>query len=289
MTLTAKRTMATTGTNAQADCLLQAGIEKTQVLLPASPRFAERQASYYSRGAQSLRPACIVQPRSAQDVSAAVRALVAAGVPFAVRSGGHTAWAGSNGIGGGGVTIDLGQMDWVRVVHNAAAAATTTDDGGGGADETVVDIGPGNRWGRVYAELEAQGLTVAGGREGNVGVAGLVLGGGLAFFTARYGLACDNVVEFEVVLADGRIVRARGGGEHADLFRALKGGSSNFGIVTNIRMRSLPAPAVWGGMTVHPREVIPDAIHALKRFTDEIPADVDSNLLCFITYTGMYS
>ncbi|RYP24613.1 hypothetical protein DL765_000439 [Monosporascus sp. GIB2] len=257
----------------QANTLREAGLRADQILMPSDAEFAARQSSYWSRSARSLQPACIVEPESAQDVAAAVRALVAARVPFAVRSGGHMAWAGANNIGDGGVTVDLGRMDWVQVLPE-------------GEMEKTVDIGPGNRWARVYTELQAQGLAVVGGREGNVGVAGLILGGGMAFFAARHGLACDSVVEFEVVLADGRIVRARQDKEHADLFRALKGGGGNFGIVTNFQMRALPARPVWAGMTVHPKEATPDAIRALKDFTDDASVDVDSHLLCFFTYTA---
>lgn len=258
--------------------LNEAGFRPSQILSPSDADFATRQSTYFSCSVRSLQPACIVQPQSSEEVSAAVRALVAVQVPFAVRSGGHTSWVGSNNIGGDGVTIDLGRMDWVRVVAQDNPV-----------DKNTVDIGPGALWGQVYAQLARDGLTVAGGREGNVGVAGLILGGGMAFFTGRHGLACDNVVEFEVVLGDGRIVRARGDdAEHADLFRALKGGSSNFGIVTNFRMRTLSLPPVWAGMTVHPKETIPDAIQALTDFTNNVEADVDSNVLCFFTYTGMY-
>ena len=259
----------------QVDFLKEAGLKADRILVPSDADFVARQASYWSCSARSLRPACIVQPRSAREVAAAVRALVPARVPFAVRSGGHTAWASANTIGADGVTIDLGYMDWVRL---------PSDEEG---TEKTVNLGPGNQWGRVYSELALHGLTVAGGREGNVGVAGLILGGGMAFFTGRYGLACDNIVEYEVVLADGRIVSARKDGDHANLFRALKGGSGNFGIVTNFRMRTLPLPPVWAGMTIHPKEAIPDAIRALKDFTDDIRSDVDSNLLCFFTYTGI--
>ena len=91
-----------------------------------------------------------------------------------------------------------------------------------------------------------------------------------------------------MVLADGRIIRARKDGDHANLFRALRGGSGNFGIVTNFRMSTLPLTPVWAGMTIQPKEAIPDAIRALKGFTDELPNDVDSKLYCLSTYTGIY-
>lgn len=258
-----------------AGILLSIGLSPDRVLVPSDPDFVERQSSYWSCTVRSVQPACIVQPQSAEEVSSVLRALVSRQVSFAVRSGGHTAWVGANTIGAGGVTIDLGRLNHVRVSNDPKGS------------ETTVDLGPGNRWGKVYTELAKHGLTVAGGREGNVGVAGLILGGGMAFFTARHGLACDNVVEYEVVLADGNIVKARQDGKHADLYQALRGGGNNFGIVTNFKMRSIAARPVWAGMTVHPKETTPQAIQALKDYTDAVPTDVDSNLLCFFTYTGM--
>lgn len=83
----------------QASILRKAGLEACQVLVPTDAKFAARQASYWSRSARSLQLACIVQPQSTQDDAAVVRSLVAAKIIFAVRSGGHTAWAGANNIG----------------------------------------------------------------------------------------------------------------------------------------------------------------------------------------------
>lgn len=251
----------------QADSLIKAGLQ-SRVLLPTDVQYTTRQASYWSNSAR-IKPACIVCPTSAKEVSTTVKALVAAGQKFAVRSGGHTQWAGSNNIEHG-VTLDLGLLAWTK--FNAAS-------------ETV-DIGPAGCWRDVYAELHKHGRIVAGGREGNVGVAGLLLGGGNTFVTARHGFACDNVVAYEVVLADGRIVTANAKNNN-DLFRALKGGSNNFGIVTNFTMNAIKCDKVWGGISFFPKNVAPDAIQALTEFTDNISNDVDSNLLLFFTYMGM--
>lgn len=248
----------------EAEIFTKVGLQ-SQVLVPADPDYDAREDSYWSNSAK-LKPACIVRPRSAEEVATAVKALVAAGQKFAVRSGGHTNWAGANNIAGG-VTVDLSLLN-----------ATAFD----AASETAT-IGPGARWREVYAELHKHGRVVAGGREGNVGVAGLLLGGGNTFFTARQGFACDNVVSYEVVLADGRIVTADKD-NHADLFRALKGGSSNFGIVTSFRMTAIKCDRVWGGMTFFPKQVIPGAIDALTSFIDNVPGDIDSNLVCIFTH-----
>ncbi|KAI1375604.1 hypothetical protein F4677DRAFT_421859 [Hypoxylon crocopeplum] len=250
-----------------SETLLKHGLE---VLAPSDDEYATRQDSYWSNSAK-LKPAYIVRPRSAQEVSTAVKTFAAAGQQFAVRSGGHTQWAGASNIDGG-VTIDLGLLAWTRFDP---------------ATETV-DIGPGGRWRDVYPELAKHGRVVAGGREGNVGVAGLILGGGNTFYTPRRGFACDNVVAFEVVLADGRIVIADATGSQNDLFWALKGGSNNFGIVTNFKMKALESSPIWGGLSFFPKQVTPAAAQALTEFTDSMHKDVDSNLLCFFAYTPQF-
>ncbi|KAI0535674.1 hypothetical protein GGR58DRAFT_515197 [Xylaria digitata] len=235
------------------ESLRRAGL---QVLEPVDAKYASRQASYWSNSAK-LSPSCIVQPTNAVKVAAALKTLVAAEERFAVRSG-HTQWAGSNNIEQG-VTINLVRLSWTRY----------------DAEPETVDTGPSSLWGGVYGELAKYGCAVAGGWEGNVGVAGLILGGGNTFYTARHGFACDNVVEFEVVLADSRIITARGDDDATkDLFWALKGGSSNFGVVTNFRMRTLKCGPIWGGLTHHPRQA-----------TVNIHRDLDSSLLCFFAYT----
>lgn len=253
----------------QAESLIKAGL-KARVLVPADVEYKACQDTYWSIGAR-LEPACIVRPKTAEEVSTVIKSLVAANEKFAVRSGGHTQWAGSNNIEGG-VTVDLGLLNWTRFDEPS---------------ETV-DLGPGGRWGQVYADLKKYGRVVAGGREGNVGVAGLILGGGNTFLTARKGFACDNVVSYELVLADGSIITADAG-NNGDLFRALKGGSNNFGIVTNFKVNAIKCDKVWGGVTVFPKDITTDAIRALSDFTKNISNDVDSNLLCFFTYLGMYN
>lgn len=148
---------------------------------------------------------------------------------FAIRSGGHTPWTGANNIEDG-VTLDLSQLNQVKV----------------SPDRKTVDVGPGNRWLDVYDTLEKQGLIVVGGRASIVGVGGLTTGGGISYFSPRYGYAVDNIDNFEVVLASGQVVNANSK-TNTDLFRALKGGSGNFGIVTSFTMRAYPQGPMWGG------------------------------------------
>ena len=265
------------------ECLRQAGLD---VLLPSDETYMIRQESYFSKTASQLAPACIVRPSSAAQVSIAIRVLAESRYPFAIRSGGHAPNAGASNIEGG-VTLDLGLLNWTKL------ETVRESDGivnGHGAEETpmVVDIGPGARWADVYASLHPHNLVVAGGREGGVGVGGLILGGGNTYFTASQGFACDNVVAFEVVLApDGRIVTATADNMYADLFWALRGGGNNFGVVTNFRMKALKGGSrVWGGLTLIPSQATPLAAQALVDFTSRVHEDVDSNLLCFFAYRG---
>ncbi|KAI1409393.1 hypothetical protein F5Y13DRAFT_203571 [Hypoxylon sp. FL1857] len=245
--------------NPQAEPLIRNGL-RSRILFPADATYTSRVDSYWCNNAK-LRPSCIVQPHSAQEVSKAVAALAKANQPFAVRAGGHSNWAGSNNIAGG-VTIDLGLLN-----------STQYDD----TDQTA-HIEPGAKWKDVYAELEKHGRTVAGAREAEVGVGGFLLGGGSSFYAACYGWACDSVIAYEIVLADGSIITAEAGGEHTDLFRALKGGGNNFGIVTRFTMRTLPSGPIWGGLALHPLEVVSAGVGALVDFTANNASDPYTNM-----------
>ncbi|KAL8695588.1 MAG: hypothetical protein Q9224_003321 [Gallowayella concinna] len=96
------------------------------------------------------------------------------------------------------------------------------------AANSVAKVGAGQRWGDVYKQLDAYNVTVVGGRVLDVGVGGLILGCGLSYLSDLHGLACDNVVNFEVVLANGSVVDANVK-SNPELWWALKGGGNNFG------------------------------------------------------------
>ncbi|KAF2477622.1 putative oxidoreductase [Lindgomyces ingoldianus] len=202
--------------------------------------YQSSQLSLWSAQEQSLHPTCIVIPTSTQDVSTAVAILSVAyqtslkGCQFAVRSGGHTPQAGAANIDGG-VTIDLQGMNQVAVSN----------------DQRIVSIGPGNRWGNVYSSLDDLNLAMVGGRVTPVGVGGLMTGGGVSFFSGRYGFACDNIQTFEIVLANGTTTTATRT-SNSDLFRALKGGSNNFGIVTRLDAKLFSQTPFWGGTVAQP-------------------------------------
>ncbi|KAF2400505.1 FAD-binding domain-containing protein [Trichodelitschia bisporula] len=192
--------------------------------------------TYASSRAGDLQPGCFVLPENAQDVAAAVGLLGqdrwtrVDECKFAVRAGGHTPWPGANNIERG-VTIDLSKLKEVTP----------------SPDRSWLAVGAGNRWLEVYSKIEPLGLAVSGGRWGNVGVGGLLTGGGLSFFQGREGPACDGVLRHEVILANGTIIYADRT-QHADLHRALKGGNNNVGIVTRFDLKLFPQGPIFGGL-----------------------------------------
>ncbi|KAH9875025.1 hypothetical protein J1614_004513 [Plenodomus biglobosus] len=228
--------------------LFAAGLQDL-VLLPESTAYVDRQASYWAANA-ALQPNCIIQPRTTEQVSLVVKVLAESKGPLAIRSGGHTQWAGSNDVHEG-VTIDLGQMTDVTYDEQSKLAS----------------IQPGSRWVNVYQKLLEHEVCVTGGRDGNVGVGGFLTGGGNSFFAGLHGLGCDNVANFEVVLASGEIINANSS-SHADLWTALKGGSGNFGIVTRFDMQTFPAHDLWGGVRAAMRSEGDGLAQMMVDFTD---------------------
>jgi FAD/FMN-containing dehydrogenase len=141
----------------------------------------------------------------------------------------HTPFEGANNIDGG-VTIDLRKLNQLEI----------------SSDRSTVEVGPANTWTDVYNVLDRQGLATIGGRAASVGVGGLVTGGGVSFFSPRFGYVADNVEDFEVVLAGGKVVHANVK-TNPELWKALRGGSNNFGIVTSFTMRAFEQGNLWGG------------------------------------------
>lgn len=131
---------------------------------------------------------------------------------------------------------------------------------------------------QVYDELEKHDRVAAGGRVAGVGVGGYLLGGGFSFHTARHGLGCDNVVAYQLALADGRLIVASAD-EYQDVFRVLKGGGNNLGIVTRFTVKTFPNSKIWGGMSFKPVGVLPAAAEAFVDFTARASEDPDSTML----------
>ncbi|KAH7371561.1 FAD binding domain-containing protein [Pyrenochaeta sp. MPI-SDFR-AT-0127] len=203
------------------------------VLSEGSAAYQDFTNNYWAGQQNSVNPYCVFKPTNAVQVSTLVLLSRLTQCPFAVKGGGHAAFAGGSSIEGG-ITVALERLDAITL----------------SANKKIASIGPGNRWGNVYKTLEPHGVAVIGGRVASVGVSGLTLGGGISHFANAYGWACDNVESFEVVTASGIIVTASAA-LFPDLYWALRGGGNNFGIVTKFNLRTFVQGPMWGGQRAH--------------------------------------
>ncbi|PZG01959.1 FAD-binding oxidoreductase, partial [Nonomuraea aridisoli] len=206
-------------------------------------------------GAVPARPGVVVRCADPAEAQAAVLAVRESGVPLAVRGGGHD-WAGRS-LSDGGLTIDLSGLRRVTVDPVTEVAEVS-----GGA--TAADL---------VTATQPFGLTAATGTAGSVGMAGLTLGGGYGPLSGRFGLALDNLLSADVVLADGTVVTADAERE-PDLFWALRGGGGNFGLVTSMRVRLHRVPTLLSGMVLFPWDqagtVLAGLSDVLAESTDEL-------------------
>jgi len=202
------------------------------------------------------RPAVIARCADTADVATAVRFAVDHDLTLAIRGGGHN--VAGTALADDGLVIDLSAMRAVRV-----DAARRTVHVEGGATWAEVD--------RVTAPL---GLAAPGGVVSDTGVAGLALSGGVSHQRRRDGMTIDNLVSAEVVLADGRHVRASAD-EHSDLYWALRGGGGNFGVVTSFELRLHElGPEVFALNVAYP---VADAARVLTGWRDAV-ADAPDEL-----------
>jgi hypothetical protein len=209
------------------------------------------------------RPRVIARCADASDVMAAVDYGRENNLLTAVRGGGHN--GGGLGVCDDGLVIDLSRMRGTRVDPVARTVRVEGGCTGGDMDHAT----------------HAFGMATPGGTVSTTGVAGLTLGGGIGHLTRPYGLAIDNLLEVDVVLADGRFVTANDK-EHADLFWAVRGGGGNFGVVTSFKFRLHPVKTVNAGPTLWPIEQTPEVMKAYQEFIREAPDDV-SGFFAFLT------
>jgi FAD/FMN-containing dehydrogenase len=149
----------------------------------------------------------------------------------------------------------------------------------------IASILPGGPWQEVYETLAPHGVIVTGGRAGTVGVGGFLTGGGNSFHAASHGMACDTVVNFEVVLANGSIVNANAN-QNADLWVALKGGSANLGLVTRFDLRVIKfpdatKPDIWGKFISFDLADGDNVIDAMVNFTEHAHLDQNTSSIMF--------
>ena len=193
-------------------------------------------------------PRAVAACASTADVAAAVRFAREADLPLSVRAGGHN-FAG-HALAPDGLVLDLRGMRDARVDPAAR----------------VVTCGPGHVWGTLDAATSPFGLHTNGGSISTVGVSGFTLGTGLGHLAREHGMAGDDVVAAEVVLADGSVVRTDSPGAE-DLDWALRGGCGNFGVVTSWDLALHPVETVYAGTLA---VALPDARAALTTVLEDL-------------------
>ncbi|KAI7490013.1 hypothetical protein KC351_g913 [Hortaea werneckii] len=234
---------------------------------PTSPAYRLEGAGYWSAVQAEVEPYCFFEPEDSVAVAVTVLLSRLTQCPFAVKSGGHAAFANASNIEGG-ITINMAKMNEVKLSEDAS----------------VAKVGPGNTWYDVYTALEDRNLTVIGGRVADIGVGGLTLGGGVSFFSGLHGWACDNVQNYQVVTAQGAILDVSYDSHFDDLYYALRGGGNNFGIVTRFDLYTYPQGMMWGGSRVYPINETDTILNALNDFAYNAPSDPDAALIVAFAY-----
>jgi FAD/FMN-containing dehydrogenase len=201
------------------------------------------------------RPLAIARVAGAEDVARVVTGARETGLELAVRSGGHS--RAGHGTSDGGLVIDLSGMDSVEIDSDGKSAWVET-----GATAGQYTIATGER-------ERVTGL----GDTGSVGIGGITLAGGIGFLVRKYGLTIDDLLAAEVVTADGQVVQASEDSEH-DLFWAIRGGESNFGVATRLQLRLHEISEIVGGMLILPGT--PETINGFLEAADAAPEELSA-------------
>jgi FAD/FMN-containing dehydrogenase len=219
-----------------------------RLIQPGDADYDSARALY--NGMIDKRPRMIARAANVADVITGVNFAREQGLLLAIRGGGH------NGPGLGscndGLVIDLSMMNGVRVDPSSR----------------TVRVEPGCTSGDVDHATHAFGLAVPFGIVSTTGVAGLTLGGGTGYLTRKYGLTIDNLLEVDLVLADGRFVTASPR-EHPDLFWAIRGGGGNFGVITSFLFQAHPVSTVYAGPIFW--DAAKDAQAVMRAYRDFLP------------------
>lgn len=229
-----------------------------KLLLPDHPDYETRRRVW--NGAIDRRPLAIARCADADDVCAAVRFAARERLPMTVRGGGHN--VAGLAVRDGALMLDLGAMNSVEV----------------DAPSRIARVEGGALWRDVDAATQAHGLATTGGFVSTTGVGGYTLGGGVGWLMRRCGLAIDNFLEADVVLADGRSIIASDR-QHADLFWGLRGGAGGLAVVTRFTYRLHEVGEVYAGVVFHPMGAAADLLRSFAAFTREAPQDCTAMLV----------
>ncbi|HWG84960.1 MAG TPA: FAD-binding oxidoreductase [Deinococcales bacterium] len=198
-------------------------------------------------------PQVVFAARETRDLVDAVRYARAHKLPLSVLSTGHGQIRANNG----GVLVNVSALNGVRIDPVARTAR----------------VEAGATWGAVQGAAREHGLAGLAGDSASVGVAGFTLGGGMGWLGRKYGLACDSLLEVELVMADGQLRKVNAGND-PELFWALRGGGGGFGVVAALTFRLYPVPRVLAGQVVFPLEGAAEALRFYRRWVTTLPDEM---------------
>ena len=232
-----------------------------ELIRPSDPDYDETRKVY--NGMIDKHPGLFVLCVDVADVIAAVNFGRDNNLLLAIRGGGHN--GGGLGLCDDGLVIDLSGLKFVRVDRS----------------NNTVRVGGGNLWGEVDHATHPFGLAVPAGIISSTGVGGLTLGGGVGHLSRKYGLTIDNLLEADMVLADGSFVTVNAH-HHSDLFWAIRGGGGNFGIVTSFKFQAHPVKTVFGGPTLWPIEQTETIMEWYDEFITNAPDELNGFIATMI-------
>jgi FAD/FMN-containing dehydrogenase len=251
-------------TETQLDPEALAGLaERTRgpVLTPEDPGYDDARAIW--NGLIDRRPALILQCSGAADVVDGVNFAREQGLALSIKAGGHN--VAGNAVNDGGIVLDLSHMRGVTV----------------DPDARTVRVQGGATWGDCDRETQLFGLAVPGGVVSTTGVAGLTLHGGVGHLRRKHGLSIDSLLSVDIVTADGQFRRASAT-ENEDLFWAVRGAGSNFGVVTSFEFGAHPVgPLVMVGAIFYPLEDAVTILPAWRDYMAAAPEELSSLAICW--------
>jgi FAD/FMN-containing dehydrogenase len=232
-----------------------------RVLGPDDPGYDDARRIW--NGLIDRRPALIVQCTGAADVVDAVNFAREHDLLVSIKGGGHN--VAGNAVNDGGIVIDLSQM---RGVHVDPSTQTVRAQGGA-------------TWADMDRETQLFGLAVPGGVVSTTGIAGLTLHGGAGHLRRKHGLSIDNLLSVDIVTADGTL-RHASATENDDLFWAIRGAGSNFGVVTSFEFQAHPlGPMVMVGAIFYPFEDVRKVLPAWRDYVTSAPNELSSIAMCW--------
>lgn len=249
---------------------------KGKLLYPESNEYNEARKVW--NGMIDRKPGLIAQCVNSNDIAEAIKFAKEYNLIVSVKGGGHNVTG--NAVCDNGIMIDLSLMRSVKV----------------DPDKQVAEVQTGATWGDFDNATQKYGLASTGGLISTTGVAGLTLGGGVGWLVRKHGLSCDNLIEAEIVTADGQLLTASPK-VNSELFWGIRGGGGNFGVVTSMTFKVHKLNNVVGGMILHPQNKAKEVIQFYREFMKTAPDEL--TLYCglltspdgfpVVAYVGCYS